>query len=135
MPDNNPDLISSPIEDAGSCLRTLEPRIRELADKLAVVRLLPDDPTLREEAECNLCLASRSAYFMFYTWVVIHSEVDEQVEQTLDRLFAESVHLLRSETYKGSVAQRYEDFKSVCENLAGEGLIDSVSSASLTPAS
>ena len=106
-------------EIASVCELKLSPRVSGFRDKLAAVRALSEDcsETERDLAECDLCLASRGAYFDFYTWVVIHSEIDEWAKRVLGELLKESVDVLRIKKYQASVKIRYHEFKNVCKRV------------------
>ena len=130
MPDNNHDLDSLRTDDSSSCRQKLEPRIKEFADTLEVARNLAANcaADVRDNAECDLCLASRSAYFDFYTWVVIHGEIDPWAKRVLGDLLRQSIAILRLEKYRGSLQLRYQDFEEVCGNVEEGFSVASVSS-------
>jgi len=79
-------------------------------------------PEERESWEADVCLATRSAYFDFYTWVAIHGDIDEDARQDIDELFENSLSMMkeRMNTEKDaepgefleSVQNRYEEFKA-----------------------
>ncbi len=76
----------------------------------------------REFLEADLCLASRSAYFDFYTWVVLHGEIDTAAERELDSLFQQALAVLsRAGQYRDSVEQRYKEFKAKCRQVRTGG--------------
>src|SRR5262245_16625644 len=76
-----------------SCARHLSPRLKVWRRALSALSELPPrgESARREVAEGDVCLASRSAYFDFYTWVVIHGEGDAAVEGDLQEMFEQSL--------------------------------------------
>lgn len=81
----------------------------------------------RESVEADVCLASRSAYFDFYTWVVLHGEIDEAAARDLDELFLKALGLMQPGEFRNSVQTRYDEFKAKCNGIR-QGLNPNVSS-------
>jgi hypothetical protein len=112
------------------CMKKLEAVVKEFRAALSAVQALPSAATVaeRERAESNLCLASRSAYFDFYTWVVLHGKTDELAKDTISSLLTQSLAVMQLPTFKDSVAERYDDFRQVCDKVDGGESAASVSS-------
>lgn len=101
-----------------ACQEQIQDAMAELRKALASVGNLKPKAD-RESVEADLCLASRSAYFDFYTWLVIHGTVDVPAEQDLNELFQRSIELMAEGRFKKSVQSRYKDFKKECEHVRG----------------
>jgi hypothetical protein len=71
----------------------------------------------RESLDADICLASRSAYFDFYTWVVLHGEIDEPAARELDELFQVALALMQPGDFKNSVQARYDEFTAKCNGI------------------
>ena len=74
----------------------------------------------RIQAEIDVCLLSRSAYFEFYSWTLMNGIVDDAAEQELDRLFLESIAACRGNQYIESLGNRYDEFKDFCQEKKQE---------------
>jgi hypothetical protein len=100
-------------EVATPCLLALSPAIRDFQEALAQVESSPGN----ELFENRLCLTSRTAYFHFFEWAVLHDEIDDNVAQTLSSFFERSLQTMQVTMYRDSVASRFEDLKAVCERV------------------
>ena len=67
------------------------------------------------DIDMEVCLTSRSAYFDFYSWMVMHEVVDDAAVQELTPLFERAVNEMGEGTFKDSVKERFEEFKSTCK--------------------
>jgi hypothetical protein len=84
----------------------------------------------RETHEADICLGSRSAYFDFYTWVVLHDEIDGPAQKELDELFRRSLQHLKIPEFRSAVKSRYKEFQNKCKSVL-EGAMSSEFAASL----
>jgi hypothetical protein len=97
------------------CQVQIEEAVAELRTAIASAEVLSDPaPDQRKEFETDICLASRSAYFDFYTWLVIHGEVDSAAEHELEGLFQRAMKVLHEGPYLDSVRDRHRDFRREC---------------------
>ena len=69
----------------------------------------------RDSLETDICLASRSAYFDFYTGLVLSGEIDKAAQEELDRLFLRALDVMRIDKFKSSVQSRYDEFRMKCD--------------------
>jgi hypothetical protein len=100
------------------CQRQIEAAVTELRRALERAAQCPGSTEAdRETTEADLCLASRSAYFDFYTWLVLHDVVDEPAERDLDELFRRTLELMKSGRFRKSVQARFNDFRKECEHV------------------
>jgi hypothetical protein len=106
-------------EPLSDCRRRLEPTVREWRDAITAATALPADapPDGRKPVEADVCLTSRSSYLDYFTWVVIRGSGDEGVEREFDDLFHRSLAVLADPKLKGSVRERYDDFRSLRERV------------------
>jgi len=105
-------------------------QIKEVTEHLRYVldhKISAGEP---ESWEADICLATRSAYFDFYTWVVLNGMVDEPAERDLDELFRRSLALMEPGQFKDSVKNRYKEFKALCEHVRDGHVRDGAASAS-----
>jgi hypothetical protein len=70
----------------------------------------------REDLSASICLAGRSAYTDFFTAVVHERTINPTAQSTLDHLFQRSIAAMPDDQYKAATANRYEEFKEVCED-------------------
>ncbi len=108
--------VRPPLSD---CQKQMEAVLAELRRALAGASGLTEEAPAeqRELIESDLCLASRSAYFDFYTWVVLHETIDEPAERELHTLFQQTLAAMRDGRYKESVQKRYEEFAEECRRV------------------
>jgi hypothetical protein len=83
----------------------------------------------RESLEADICLASRSAYFDFYTWVVLNGKIDSPAERELDELFQRSLAVMQPGQFKDSVQLRFKEFKDKCAAVR-DGITNSTAASS-----
>ena len=111
MSEHTPDSLTD-------CQRQIEAAVAELRAALAENEALTaPTPEQRESSEANVCLASRSACFDFYTWLVLHRQVDEAAERDLDGLLRRALAVMEPGRFKKSVQARYVDFKRECQHV------------------
>ena len=98
------------------CQEQIESTMAELRKTLELAARMTDGPPdeQRESLEADICLASRSAYFDFYTWSVLHDEIDAPAEAELDQLFQNALAVMQPGKFKVSVQSRYDEFKETC---------------------
>jgi hypothetical protein len=101
----------------------LQPHLTKF--QLAVTRQI-ESPS--EESEKQLCLTSRSAYFAFFDWAVLHDQVDPVIEDELRNLFREAVAVMRVDRFKESVKERYKDLELLYERMHSGAKVDSLTS-------
>lgn len=89
-------------------LSELEPVFAELESAVRDLRTDPDS----DEAQCNVCLLTRSAYTDFYSVSVLQSEIDEWASKRLEALFTEALGALPEGKYRESVNGRLKDFEA-----------------------
>jgi hypothetical protein len=76
----------------------------------------------RRSLDADICLASRSAYFDFYTWLILHSTVDPPAAKELDQLFCRALEWMQPGEFRDSVRSRYQDFQLKCDAV-GRGIL------------
>jgi hypothetical protein len=103
------------------CQEHIEEAMVELRQALTSLDKLPhgSSDNERKSLEADICLASRSAYFGFYTWVVLNSEIDEPAAQELDECFQRALNAMQPGEFRTSVEERYQDFKQQCDRVRG----------------
>ncbi|MGL6075296.1 MAG: hypothetical protein ACRC8S_14150 [Fimbriiglobus sp.] len=100
------------------CMERIAPVVAEYERALEAARQGGAD---RNALEADICLASRSIYGRFKTWVQFYSVIDSDAEKVLDELFQQSLDVLNPNgNFYDIVSDRYERFKSKCE-LVREG--------------
>ncbi len=105
------------------CQKQIEPMMAELRDILASAEQQVNSTVEHKESQAaDICLASRSAYFDFYTWVVLHGTIDAPAQKELDQLFQRSLAVIEPGRFKISVASRYKDFKRKCDSVANNSM-------------
>src|SRR5262245_45246389 len=100
---------SEPMRDALAALRETLDNAASLTDQASVEQ--------RESAEADLCLASRSAYFDLYTTIVLFGKIEPEAEREMDRLFQQSLKVMRSGSFRESVQSRYDEFREECRRV------------------
>lgn len=105
-------------------LSSCQTRIKPVAEKLRLLlRDAPErmrratSPDERQSLEADICLASRSAYFDFYTWVVLNGTIDEPAKGDLDGLFQAALGAMQPGQFMDSVNSRYKEFKDLCSRV------------------
>ncbi|MEQ1825455.1 MAG: hypothetical protein ABL921_05890 [Pirellula sp.] len=63
------------------------------------------------------CLESRSVYFVFFDWTIIHEEYDDDVVTEMRDLFARALCAMTINRYRESVEDRCRDFERICERI------------------
>ena len=112
-----------------SSLTNCQIQIRESVELLSRTLEQPIPADQRESLEADICLASRSAYFDFYTWIVLHGEIDKSAETELDQLFQRALALLQPGRFLDSVRERYKEFRTKCQHVrSGFSTVSSMSS-------
>lgn len=111
----------------GASRPNLKPLVDDWVKALKVAQALRAGKQ-RESAECDVCLASRSCFFDFHTWTVIHGELDPWAEKELAQLFQHSVEALHLPDYKKSVELRRKEFLKLCRMVKAGQPAGSVSS-------
>lgn len=106
-------------DPSSDCRRRLEPTVREWRDAIAVATALPPavPSDARKPVEAEVCLTSRNSYLDYFTWVVVHGSGDDAAEREFDDLFHRSLAVLADPKLKGSVRERYDDFRSLRERV------------------
>jgi hypothetical protein len=122
-----PNNINSPnARQLTACQAQIEPVLAHLRQTLDDSARLAETALeeQRESLEADICLATRSAYFDFYTWVVLNGVIDPPAERELNDLFLRSLALMHPGRFKDSVQSRYEEFKTKCKRVH-DGFVDS----------
>ena len=124
-PTNN-NMNESNRQQLTNCQEQIESAMAELRKTLDdASRVTGETPAdQREYLEADICLASRSAHFDFYTWVVLHGEIDVPAEAELDQLFQRALAMMRPGRFKDSVHSRYDEFKEECARVTA-GVMES----------
>jgi hypothetical protein len=101
------------------CQKQIENAMAELRQALEHAARLGDTVSsdVRESVEADICLTSRSADFDFYTWVVLHGEIDGPAEAELDALFLKALAVMGAGRFRDSVETRYKGFKDYCAEV------------------
>jgi hypothetical protein len=98
-----------------TCMERIESAVMELRRSIEAVQSQVGD---RDSLEADVCLATRSAYFRFKTWVILNETIDPEARDVLDGLFHKALNVLEHQgTYYKPVQQRHERFLRKCRNV------------------
>ena len=67
--------------------------------------------------DMDMCLATRSLYFAFYTWVILHGKIDQAAEEDLHKIFAAAMGGMNDNEYRDSVEKRFREFQNKCHSV------------------
>jgi hypothetical protein len=110
---------------ASPCRLKLSPYVDGFRRAIDVVERSDES---NEDAENQLCLASRSAYFVFFDWAVLHEEIDPWAKEELTKLFERALQCMKIPLYSDSVRSRFTDLKNVCKRVSEGREADSLTS-------
>lgn len=116
--------------ELSKCQQGMRPAVDELRAALQVAEGWSDtEPSMaeRDSVEADICLGTRSAYFDFYTWVVVNSAIDDFAEQELAELFDRAIKAMKEGKFKSSVEKRYKEFEKRCQQVRNGNLESYVS--------
>ncbi len=98
-----------------SCSQMMFDSTNELRTLLGVVS--PETSDQRENFEASICLATRSAFFDFNTWVVLNGAIDDDGEKELSELLQQAYNRLSIAKFSDSVKRRQEELKLKCRQV------------------
>ncbi len=115
----NSDMNATSHSQPTACQKQIEPTMAELRNALrAGSRLTAQTPPEeRDSVEQDICLASRSAYFDFYTWVVLNGEIDGPAEAELEESFKKALAVMQPGKFRDSVRDRHKEFNEQCARV------------------
>src|SRR5690242_13925177 len=106
QPDDNP-MNETGAHPTIDCRTHMTPVMTELRKTVAeaAARVAPIASEVRRRQEADLCLATRSAYFDFYTWLVIHGTIEDDITTELDQLFRSALAWMEPGEFRESVEE------------------------------
>ena len=106
-------------EKMNSCQLHIQESVERLKSALdRYPEVIEEGDDAREEVDAEICLTSRSAYFDFYTWIVLNDRLEEEAVKTLANLFERALDVMKKGgKFRASVQERFDEFNSKCGRL------------------
>lgn len=98
-----------------SCKQMMLDSTNELRNLLGSVS--PEASDKREDFEASICLATRSAFFDFNTWVVLYGVIDDDGAKELRELLERAHQHLTIAKFSDSVKRRLEELELKCRQV------------------
>lgn len=105
---------NDPLGEKTDCQMHIADSVNRFRDALAMYRDGLSEDRMNE-IDMEVCLTSRSAYFDFYSWMILHEDVDDAAVSELTPLFERALNEMGEGVFKNSVAERFEEFLSTCK--------------------
>ncbi|MFO0939744.1 MAG: hypothetical protein U0930_03155 [Pirellulales bacterium] len=96
-----------------ACQQRIASPLQKARQVLASAAQYPE----RQALDMDLCLATRSLYFAFYSWVILNEKIDDAAEADVKGVLNQAIEVMGENVYRDSVCKRIQEFESKCQSV------------------